>query len=125
MAAESNGEDLASRIRALRGPRPQPQIAAEVGVTLRAYQGWEAGGGIAWPNLRKLAEVHRVSTNWLEHGDEHPEHAHSQLDRIEQKIDEMLARLGAVTVGDPFETPQGETGSAPGGRRELQGRRAG
>jgi len=100
MATESKQEDVAARIRALRGTRPQPQIADEVGVTLRAYQEWEAGGGIAWPNLRKLADVHRVSTNWLEHGDEQPERAHSQLDRVEQKLDDVLARLGAVTVDD-------------------------
>jgi hypothetical protein len=70
-------EDVASRIRALRGTRPQPQIADEVEVTLPAYQGCEAGGGIAWPNLRKLAEVHRVSTNWLEHGTSSP-NAHTR-----------------------------------------------
>jgi hypothetical protein len=125
MASESKHEDIAARIRALRGSRPQPQIADEVGVTLRAYQEWEAGGGIAWPNLRKLAEVHRVSTNWLEHGDEQPERAHSQLDRIEQKLDKVLARLGAVTVEDLFETPRDKTGSAQGERRESQGQRAG
>jgi hypothetical protein len=125
MATESKNEAVASRIRALRGTRPQPQVADEVGVTLRAYQEWEAGGGIAWPNLRKLAEVHRVSTNWLEHGDEQPERAHSQLDRIERKLDDVLARLGAVTVDDLFETPIDEIDSAQGGRRESQGRRAG
>jgi hypothetical protein len=106
MNAESKQDDVASRIRALRGARPQPQIAGEVGVTLRAYQEWEAGGGIAWPNLLKLAEVHRVSTSWLEHGDEQPKGAHSQLDRIEQKLDEVHARLGAVAVDDLFETPE-------------------
>jgi hypothetical protein len=125
MANGGKREDIASRIRVLRGARPQPQIAHEVGVTLRAYQEWEAGGGIAWPNLRRLAEVHGVTTDWLENGDGQPEHAHAQLDRIERKLDELLARLGAITVDDLFETPTDETGSARGGRRESQDQRAG
>jgi hypothetical protein len=122
VAIEVKRENVASRIRVLRGPRPQPQIAREVGVTLRAYQEWEAGGGIAWQNLQKLAEVHQVSTNWLAHGDEQPERARTQLDRIEGKLDALLADLGAVTVDDLFETPKDETGSTRGARRKSQGR---
>jgi hypothetical protein len=115
--------NVASRIKALRGPRPQPLIAAEVGVTLRAYQSWEAGGGIAWPNLQRLAEIHGVSTNWLEHGDEKPHAARSQLDRIEHKLDEVLGRLGALEVGDLFATD--ELGSARDAQKESRGRREG
>jgi hypothetical protein len=113
--------EIASRIRVLRGPRPQPQIAAEVGVSLRAYQGWEAGGGIAWPNLQRLADIHGVTTNWLEHGDERPEAARSQLDRIERKLDELLGRVGGVDVGDLFQTADEEAGGVQAEQQTSQG----
>jgi transcriptional regulator with XRE-family HTH domain len=105
--------------------RPQPQIAERVGVTLRAYQEWEAGGGIAWPNLEKLADIHGVSTDWLEHGDEQPVPAPSQLDRIERKLDEVLSRIGAVSTGDLFGEPRDETDNALDERRGSRDRRAG
>ncbi len=105
--------------------RPQPQIADEVGVSLRAYQQWEAGGGIAWTNLKRLADIHGVSTEWLENGDERHEPAQPQLDRIERKVNEVLARLGAVSTSDLFEGPKDETDSALDGRRGSQGQRAG
>ncbi len=110
-------QDVAQRIRELRGPRPQPRIAAEVGVTLRAYQAWEAGGGIAWPNLEKLAEFHGVTTSWLEHGDAGPGLPRTQLDRIESKLDQLLSRHGAVQVDDLFQPSTDELGSNQGGQR--------
>jgi transcriptional regulator with XRE-family HTH domain len=117
--------DVASRIRALRGTRPQPQVAAEVGVSVRAYQQWEAGGGIAWPNLQRLADIYGVTTNWLENGDTRPEAARSQLDRIERKLDELLGRFGAVEVGDLFESHAGEPDRSQderlGSRARLRG----
>jgi transcriptional regulator with XRE-family HTH domain len=118
-------DGVASRLRALRGGRPQPQIAEQVGVSLRAYQEWEAGGGIAWANLKRLADIHGVSTAWLEHGDERPELAQPQLNRIENKLDEVLARLGAVPTSDLFEPPRDELDSALGGQQGSPGQRAG
>jgi transcriptional regulator with XRE-family HTH domain len=87
--------EVGARLRELRGARPQPLLADAIGVTLRAYQAWEAGeSGIAWRNLHALAEYHDVSENFLLYGDEKPEGAGSQLDRIEAKLDKILGRLG-------------------------------
>src|SRR5260370_570112 len=83
---------VAARVKELRGLRPQPQMAAEVGVSLRAYQEWEAGGGIKWSNLQRLAEVHGVTPNYILYGEEKPRGPKTQLDRIESKLDDLLAR---------------------------------
>lgn len=53
----AGSEQLASRLRTLRGPRSQQAVATETGVSVRAYQSWEAGHGISWPNLESLAYV--------------------------------------------------------------------
>jgi hypothetical protein len=98
--------EVAARIKELRGVVPQPKMADQVGVTLRAYQRWEAGDGIRWDNLERLAELHGVSTNWLLYGDERPEGSRSQLDRMEAMLEEVLALLqDAAPPG-----PEGELG---------------
>lgn len=48
----------------------QPALAEKVGVTLRAYQRWEEGGGIEWDHLEKLAEIHGVDVQWIHRGKE-------------------------------------------------------
>jgi hypothetical protein len=50
-AEDARTRERGDRIRELRAGIPQPRIADQVGVTLRAYQEWEAGGGIGWDNL--------------------------------------------------------------------------
>jgi transcriptional regulator with XRE-family HTH domain len=104
--------EVAARIRELRGQMPQPKMADRVGVTLRAYQRWEAGDGIRWDNLERLAEIHGVTTNWLLYGDERPEGARSQLDRIEQKIDELLALRLEQELLDAERATQRSAGTA-------------
>jgi hypothetical protein len=84
---------VAARVKELRGLRPQPQMAAEVGVSLRAYQEWEAGGGIKWSNLQRLAEVHGVTPNYILYGDEEPRGPKTQLDRMEAMLEEILAAV--------------------------------
>lgn len=86
-------QEVGARIKELRGPKPQPLIADEVGVTLRAYQEWEAGGGIAWANLQKLAVVFNVSENYLLYGATETTGPQTQLDRVEAKLDDLLRRL--------------------------------
>lgn len=93
--AQAQQEEIAARIRELRGPRPQPYIADKVGVTLRALQRWESGhGGIAWQNIERLAEVFGVSTNYLLYGEAEPHGPQTQLDRIEA----LLRRLVEAQV---------------------------
>jgi transcriptional regulator with XRE-family HTH domain len=60
------------RIKQLReeSPYTQPVLAEQVGVTLRAYQRWEEGGGIEWDHLEKLAEIHGVDVQWIHKGEE-------------------------------------------------------
>ena len=60
----------AQRIKRLRqeSAYTQPAIAEAVGVTLRAYQRWEEGGGIEWEHLESLAELHGVEPQWIHRG---------------------------------------------------------
>jgi transcriptional regulator with XRE-family HTH domain len=67
-AEDARTSERGDRIRELRAGIPQPRIADQVGVTLRAYQEWEAGGGIGWDNLVKLAEVFGVTEEYIEFG---------------------------------------------------------
>jgi transcriptional regulator with XRE-family HTH domain len=88
-------EELAARIKELRGLRTQQSIADRVGVTMRAYQAWEAGGGITWENIEALAKVFGVSEDYLLSGEVGDRlRAGTQLERIEAKLDALLAHHG-------------------------------
>lgn len=100
---EERQREVGARIKELRGPRPQPLVADAVHVTLRAYQAWEAGGGIAWENLQALAKFFEVSENYLLYGAEVPRGPETQLDRIEIKLDEVLSRLPATDLAADLE----------------------
>lgn len=86
--------EIGARIKDLRGRIPQPVIADRVGVTLRAYQAWEAGGGIAWDNLVKLAEVFGVSEDFIEYGLGGDYKPGTNAARLEQKVDALLVHFG-------------------------------
>jgi hypothetical protein len=88
-------ESVATRLRTLRGRRPQTVIAAGVGVSLRAYQQWEAGGGIAWHNLDALAKLHSVSTEWLLSGAEPPERAGDEPGSAQASLASLLEAMAA------------------------------
>lgn len=101
----------ADRIKRLReeSAYTQPALAEEVGVTLRAYQRWEEGGGIEWEHLERLAELHGVSVQWLHRGEEHTtpdvfsvlggsSDLRAQLDRIEQRQVELQTALAEIAV---------------------------
>lgn len=92
--------DRAARIKQLReeSPYTQEAIADLVGVKIRSYQKWEEGGGIEWDNLEKLADIHKVSVQWIHRGEEKatpdvlgnlssvPPELAAQLDRIEKEV---------------------------------------
>jgi len=105
-------EERGQRIKALRDRRHLSQPAVVEGldklarrkvVTLRGYQTWEAGGGIRWENVKVLAAFHQVEPDYILTGQE-PEapdlldslngdtrKLEERLDRIERKLDELLA----------------------------------
>jgi transcriptional regulator with XRE-family HTH domain len=87
-------ESPAARLRELRGKKTQPVIADAVDVSLRAYQEWEAGGGISWAKLAKLAEYYGVSEEYILYGPEGSRPPQTQMDRMEQKLDAILEALG-------------------------------
>src|SRR5947209_1554648 len=57
----------AERIRQLRDERhlTQPAVAEAVGVTLRAYQAWEATGALRWENAKRLAAFYKIDVHEL------------------------------------------------------------
>jgi len=77
----------------------QEVAADKAGVTLRAYQKWEAGGGIQYANLQKLAEVFRVPVERITGEEDTPDPfaTASQLDRIERNQREILRLLHTLT----------------------------
>lgn len=87
--------DIGQRIKELRGPLPQPELARRLGVSLRAVQKWEAGDTAPqWENLVALSELFGVTQDYLLYGDRSEQReAVDQLDRIEAKLDLLLQAL--------------------------------
>ena len=89
------------RIKELRESRhlTQEAMADKLGVTLRGYQEWEAGGGIKWENVKKLAKQHGVEADFLMNGPK-PETPDllgaSQLDRIEKIVTGLADSVGSI-----------------------------
>lgn len=95
MADVARGDQL----RRLRSARHETQqdVADEVGVSLRAYQAWEAGGTIKWVNAKRLGEHFAINPESLtarEDEDETPDAIGALNDT--GTIAEVLDRLGAI-----------------------------
>jgi transcriptional regulator with XRE-family HTH domain len=102
--------DRGERIKWLREKKlhlTQEAMADKVGVTLRGYQEWEAGGGIKWKNATKLAELGDVTPDWLMSGERevpdlsvlmNGDGSQSQLDRIEEVQQQILAEIAAIRL---------------------------
>lgn len=59
-------QEIAARLRELRGQRPQTTIADELGVAERTYQNWEAGDAKpSYRNLQRLAEYYGVGEEYI------------------------------------------------------------
>lgn len=95
---------MGSRIKDLReGKRLRQQAVADaVGVTLRAYQAWEAGDtGIKWENAESLAGVLDTTASYILHGPEleeapstpDPFSGEDRLWRLERQQDEIHAQV--------------------------------
>ena len=114
--------EVGQRIKELRGPLPQPELARKLNVSLRAVQKWEGGDSAPqWDNLVRLSKFFGVSQNYLLYGEaEKVEPAPSQLDRIEAMLDEVLSRVAALELGasldveaDQHDERSGRRASAP------------
>lgn len=109
-------EQQAKRISALREEKarqlgrsvPQPEVAEAVGVTLRAYQAWEAGDiDPKREHLKGLADFHGVTTDFIEYGVKsrsfgrppdilaafEPGDVEKRLERIETQVSELHGLL--------------------------------
>jgi transcriptional regulator with XRE-family HTH domain len=71
-----------------RGHLTQEAAAERAGVTLRAYQKWEAGGGIQYANLQKLATALKASVEEITGEAETPSPF-----RVGEQIDDMAAEF--------------------------------
>src|SRR5690242_2674549 len=69
-------QEIAGRVRELRqrrGNPPQDAVARDLGVSLRAYQAWEAGETRpAYRNIERMAEYYGVSADYVLSGREEP-----------------------------------------------------
>lgn len=108
----------AERLQKLRAATHQSreQIAAEIGVTAKTLYSWEHGGKIKWPNAVKIADFYGVDPESLVSrditatGSAEP----SQLDRIEEALEDLLERVGAIER-------QLQTTTDEGADRDLEG----
>lgn len=93
---------IGRRIAELREDRrlTQPVVADRVGVSLRAYQKWEAGTSApAWRNLEHLAEVFSVTADYLlGAAQDKRQDAVEQLDRIESELGAIRVELGQMAT---------------------------
>lgn len=127
MAAD---EARAQRIRALKERHPEltwRYIAEACGVTERAAVAWGRTGGIAYPNVKKLATLfisagENIDADYLWRGDLAAEAEPSvpdtnnvpQLDRIEAKLDALFGALAdGATQPDALERLQAAFAALP------------
>lgn len=82
------------------GGMKQEELAELVGVSQRSMQAYESGEVIPYRKMRDLERVLQRPMAWLLHGDRAVESRDEQLDRIERKLDAILAAFGAGTDGD-------------------------
>lgn len=87
------GERIAEQREELR--LTQPVVADRVGVSLRAYQNWEAGHTrIAWSNLERLADILQVPADQILNGSAEavpetitlPTHLNDVMDAFEERL---------------------------------------
>lgn len=112
-------QEIAGRLRDLRGEVPQTRVAEEIGAAERTYQTWESGDAKpSWRFLERLAEYYKVSVSYIVEGAEsdpmdtvrvssqveamdakYGEHVADLLDqlaRVEDKLDRQYVILGDI-----------------------------
>lgn len=100
--------EIGQRIKDLRNGSPQTNrsIADFVGVGERAVANWIAGGGIAWENAKRVADLFDVDAQWLwsgrgsrEGGDGlrqlDADYVREALGEIRADVKDVLVRLDA------------------------------
>lgn len=100
MADFARGELL----RELRETRhlSQEEAAHEIGVSVKTIRAWEKGSGIRWGNAKQIGQFYGVDPNSLvaregingKPADIPDPFSNPQLDRIESKLDKLLAAIG-------------------------------
>lgn len=113
----------------------QQTVADRVGVTLRAYQAWEAGdAGIKWENLESLAQVLETKPDFILYGerDSQPDTPDvlgeiDRLARIERRVDDLAEHaqrvermLGELLLEVTGREPSAEAPPDPSLPEELQ-----
>lgn len=103
---------IPDRLRELREQNAlsQEDAASRVGITLRQWQRWETGESEPYKrNLLRLASAFDVHVGYFfdtPDRDGEP----SQMDRIEAKVDRLVAQINLVLGDEGLPEPQGELG---------------
>jgi transcriptional regulator with XRE-family HTH domain len=91
--AQMEAAELQRRRKAMRDERgmTQPEVALAIGVGLRAYQKWEAGGGMKAANRRKLSALWKVPIAELRNDEaDYVFASAADVRRMERKLDAFL-----------------------------------
>lgn len=88
----------------------QEAAADKAGVTLRAYQKWEAGGGIQYANLQRLADALKTTVEQItgevetpspfrvsEQLDDVTAVFHARVDHVEEQLEEIKGAVKDLT----------------------------
>src|SRR3954469_24020612 len=88
-------QEIAARLRELRGKKPQTTVADELGVAERTYQNWEAGEAKpSYRNLQRLAEYFGVREDYILAGaSEHAPSPFAGQDAIADRLDAIERAL--------------------------------
>lgn len=125
-----DAERLGARIKELREARQwtQPIAAQRAGVSLRTWQGWEAGTSMPrYQNREKVAQLFGMTVDELQ--GVLPQPQPGQLDRIEQTLTELGDRFKEIVgvieaiLEDQASQGAGESQRQDRGTRSARGRR--
>lgn len=120
--AELQKAEITARIRQARKEAglTQPEMAKLLEVAIRTYQNYE-DDRVPWDLMGRLSDVTGRSLRWLLHGEDDAEPSQQvmlRLDRLDRKLDKLLARDTAddpETLTDIVSDFEDETNASRGG----------
>lgn len=119
---EARRKAVAERLRELRGLHSQQWVANRIGVTSRAVQAWEAGGGIAPENIESLAALYKVDEDYILNGNDRrpsPDQVSEILNLLREQnqlLREVLGDRQLEALEAEVEAERRATSKRPGGR---------
>lgn len=127
LLAMAEDAERAERLRAVKRERPALKwrhFAEAADVKERTVLGWAKTGQLSYEHAKEVAELANVDLDWLWRGPDRespdlmgalsPSAATERLERIEQKVDELLALALERELADAEQATRRSAGTATG-----------